>query len=1423
MRSRRLPLGSPSRKDRSGGSESAAPVATAAIVTSRSSNSNSNSSEVSRVRTRQAPPAHKDSSSNSTNKRPRRSLIRGLPLTTSASQHSNNAKAPPEVQPVSHDDPKSNEEVVVDAVVVDDGEDESVSSDKKPSVDEIVKPKPTISHDVPPKIASSKVRSVPKPNSSFALLASRPDGSEIKMKVRLNDKDFTLDGKTAKPVSKKDSLGKDGNQFNCENCGEFGDVVCCDGCPRVYHPECLPDSHPSSRSLSNDEEPWFCPSCSEEQKEKSIAKKPRNSTSSTHTPDPVDSKASFDHDESHQCDACGKSSEMPYYDEKGNTLCSDCFANGADGEEPQDDGDSAASAEQEDELGPSKRSERKRKASYAEDDEREKQPAKKKKKKKKVHRESTDTTPEPEPDSSPIPIPGGAMQAKPGIAQATPAFYFYLVENKGKIERVLARRHRNFNRLGKAGEKNALIAKEAAIWWSRLRPPDQKRYINMSMRDFEGRIIEWKEDKSIREMTSNGGMAYDHAAKTELQLQEEDEQLTWKRHQRLYLSTSVGSKPFKPEPDQAYNRVLQDLLHDIRFHPLPMLSTGRPAQEEEKDDTGTKVLIPYFDVHGPASTSVGDACMGCMRSWNHFCPVLQRRVPAVEHRARLQPPVSSLLATRVGLGLRPHLTRPVEQSEIPDDEPELLVWRKSRQRQDLMNLPIVPSSTLNTPNERMDDIVSFVEETTAMKVPEPSRPEINQKTQLRSLPLQAPKPEESLFKKCGRCRAIIQGDTGCVQCRRAQLVINMAKRQKQEGKLLKVHTSMLGRYNTKEPAEPQSEADEAVSAAMLKERWTPTAVLPAEPKYAPHPSNRNRQALRRNEEENQDHNQANKTTERSTGDREVEWRAAGNNTEAAGQGDRESRARPSRVPTVSQDVFEPHERQEIMEKNRKAVNVFQKKIVLVACAGMLQALVRRDPLKLFDQPVSDEGYYEVIKAPMFFCNMREKLLNGQYSSLGGFSNDVKQLCDNAQVYNPPSSIYAKTAVELQEQYGIMQKRSSHWITALKEAYSHYLNSGQGLQKAALGSIEEDVDEAFADLRDNWPEAYHLLKHGEVLKKHAAADFVRTEENEIAFFGSLAVSRVAAAAEASLAPYTDVGGSFGVVSQRSCQEDKELREHVDASAASIVGPLNMSTPSTWREESVHRLLRKVQSRRLDRITASEQGCARCDGLIVDKDVMLNMKAEAAVGKVRKNEDSDLPRVDGSRIDLTTGRASANLRAKICERRKESPEEQYESVMNSCVSVRGSRIHGLGLFADQEFKKGDVVAEYFGEYIRNEEFEAREAIYRENRTQDYSFRINSDISKIVSGTEPNPHLKRVMIVASRTIKINEEITYDYQFPLEQDLLARIPCNCRSDDCRGFMNWDLPEKGANNRAVLVQKRGANMRDRIRRLNRPLKRDEL
>ena len=44
------------------------------------------------------------------------------------------------------------------------------------------------------------------------------------------------------------------------------------------------------------------------------------------------------------------------------------------------------------------------------------------------------------------------------------------------------------------------------------------------------------------------------------------------------------------------------------------------------------------------------------------------------------------------------------------------------------------------------------------------------------------------------------------------------------------------------------------------------------------------------------------------------------------------------------------------------------------------------------------------------------------------------------------------------------------------------------------------------------------------------------------------------------------------------------------------------------------------------------------------------------------------------------------------------------------------------------------------------------------------------------------KRILILAKRTLRRGEEITYDYKFPYEPEPL---PCYCGAEKCRGRMN--------------------------------------
>lgn len=64
-----------------------------------------------------------------------------------------------------------------------------------------------------------------------------------------------------------------------------------------------------------------------------------------------------------------------------------------------------------------------------------------------------------------------------------------------------------------------------------------------------------------------------------------------------------------------------------------------------------------------------------------------------------------------------------------------------------------------------------------------------------------------------------------------------------------------------------------------------------------------------------------------------------------------------------------------------------------------------------------------------------------------------------------------------------------------------------------------------------------------------------------------------------------------------------------------------------------------------------------------------------------------------------------------------------------------------------------------------------------------RSTKRLSTCTSNCDPNCSI--VVIYSKRHIKPREELTYDYKFKIECDPSRRIPCGCRSLNCRQFMN--------------------------------------
>ncbi|XP_053472906.1 bromodomain-containing protein 7 isoform X1 [Ictalurus furcatus] len=86
-----------------------------------------------------------------------------------------------------------------------------------------------------------------------------------------------------------------------------------------------------------------------------------------------------------------------------------------------------------------------------------------------------------------------------------------------------------------------------------------------------------------------------------------------------------------------------------------------------------------------------------------------------------------------------------------------------------------------------------------------------------------------------------------------------------------------------------------------------------------------------------------------------------------------------------------------------------------ALSQLIRQLQRKDPNAFFSFPVTDliaPGYSLIIKRPMDFSTMKEKVKRECYQSLDELKIDFKIMCENAMIYNKPDTIYYKAAKKL---------------------------------------------------------------------------------------------------------------------------------------------------------------------------------------------------------------------------------------------------------------------------------------------------------------------------------------------------------------------------------------------------------------------------
>lgn len=137
----------------------------------------------------------------------------------------------------------------------------------------------------------------------------------------------------------------------------------------------------------------------------------------------------------------------------------------------------------------------------------------------------------------------------------------------------------------------------------------------------------------------------------------------------------------------------------------------------------------------------------------------------------------------------------------------------------------------------------------------------------------------------------------------------------------------------------------------------------------------------------------------------------------------------------------------------------------------------------------------------------------------------------------------------------------------------------------------------------------------------------------------------------------------------------------------------------------------------------------------------------------------------------------------------------------LALRRSGIHGRGVFAKEFIPAGTRLIEYRGERLTTEEADARYPDELGTAHHTFLFAIDDDvvIDAAVRGNmarwinhscEPNCDAviedARVFIESVVDIEEGEELTYDYNFILEERhspaAKRRYPCICGTPGCRG-----------------------------------------
>lgn len=181
-----------------------------------------------------------------------------------------------------------------------------------------------------------------------------------------------------------------------------------------------------------------------------------------------------------------------------------------------------------------------------------------------------------------------------------PAFFFFLMNNRNAIERTIQKKNRAFRSMPKSVARNELVAEHGASIWLGLTDREKRAWIDLSVNDFQDRVIAWKEKEIIEAMMKveqNKELEHSNDYSTVGDIRHATEY----RERSLQFS-KVKTTLMKPSKrGKVNNSVLLELLNDGRFHPIQLVNASR-SEKDSLDAKQSERAIEQFPVQGPIRT-----------------------------------------------------------------------------------------------------------------------------------------------------------------------------------------------------------------------------------------------------------------------------------------------------------------------------------------------------------------------------------------------------------------------------------------------------------------------------------------------------------------------------------------------------------------------------------------------------------------------------------------------------------------------------------------------------------------------------------------------------------------------------------------------------------------------------------------------------